>query len=36
MTETTELYDNLPELIKAALDVAATGLPVFPTNDKTP
>jgi len=36
MTETPELYSELPPLIKAALEVAATGLPVFPTNDKTP
>ena len=36
MTETPELYDKLSPLIKAALEVAASGLPVFPTNDKTP
>ena len=36
MTETPEVYDKLSPLIKAALEVAASGLPVFPTNDKTP
>ena len=36
MTETPELYSDLPPLIKAALEVAATGLPVFPISDKTP
>jgi hypothetical protein len=36
MSETPELYADLPPLIKAALAVAASGLPVFPTIDKTP
>ena len=36
MDETTDLYNNLPTLIKDALAVAATGLPVFPTVDKMP
>ena len=36
MTKTPELYSDLPPLIKAALAVAATGLPVFPTVDKMP
>ena len=36
MTKTPELYSDLPPLIKAALAVADTGLPVFPTVDKMP
>jgi hypothetical protein len=36
MPETPSVYADLPPLIKTALAVAATGLPVFPTHDKTP
>ena len=36
MAATNDLYDKQPPLIKAALDVAASGLPVFPTSDKVP
>jgi len=36
MAPTYDLYDNERPLIKAALDVAASGLPVFPTSDKVP
>ena len=36
MASTNDLYDKQPPLIKAALDVAASGLPVFPTSDKMP
>ena len=36
MASTEDLYAKQPPLIKAALDIASTGLPVFPTNDKIP
>ena len=36
MSETPELYGELSPLIKAALAVAESGLPVFPTIDKMP